>query len=62
MLFTIAVVLLIVWGLGFAIRVVGGIIHIVLVLAVVLFVLHFATGRGSHLRGNHPIELLDHRH
>ncbi len=40
MLYTIAVILLILWVLGFSVfHVAGGLIHIILVVAVVLFVL-----------------------
>ncbi|MGB8356772.1 MAG: lmo0937 family membrane protein [Chthoniobacteraceae bacterium] len=45
MLLIIAIVLLVLWGGGFAFRVAGGLIHFLLVLAVVLFLLHFLAGR-----------------
>lgn len=44
MLLIIAVVLLLLWALGLAMRVLGGVIHIVLVIAVILFALHAAQG------------------
>ena len=44
MLLTIALVLLVLWGLGFATRMLGGVIHIILVLAVIMLVLHFVRG------------------
>ena len=47
MFLIIAVILLALWGLGLAIRIVGGIIHIVLVLALVMFALHFFGERGD---------------
>ena len=47
MLFTIAVILLILWLLGFATHVVGSVIHVVLVIALVLFVLGLFTGRRT---------------
>jgi hypothetical protein len=47
MLFTIAVILLILWLLGFATHVVGSAIHVVLVIALVLFVLGLFTGRRT---------------
>lgn len=47
MLFTIAVILLILWLLGFATHVVGSAIHIVLVIALVLFVIGLFTGRRT---------------
>ncbi len=46
MLATIGVILLIAWLLGmFAFHVTGGLIHIVLVVAVIAIIWHFMTGR-----------------
>jgi Family of unknown function (DUF5670) len=46
MLATIAAVLLVLWLLGFfAFHVTGGLIHVVLVVALIVFVLHFLRGR-----------------
>ena len=45
MLWTIVVVLLILWLLGFSLRVAGGLIHILLVIALVIIVLRLLTGR-----------------
>jgi hypothetical protein len=47
MFLTIGVILLVLWLLGFFVfkKVVGGLIHIVLIIAVILVVLHFL-GRG----------------
>lgn len=45
MLWTIVVVLLILWLLGFALDVVGGIIHVLLVIALVVIVARMLTGR-----------------
>lgn len=45
MLLIIAILLLLFWGGGFAFHVAGGLIHLLLVIALVLFVLHFLTGR-----------------
>jgi hypothetical protein len=47
MLFTIALILLILWLLGFATHVVGSAIHVVLVIALVLFVVGLFTGRRT---------------
>lgn len=48
MLGAIAVILVILWLLGFfAFHVAGGLIHLLLVLAVVMIVLHFVTGRRA---------------
>jgi hypothetical protein len=45
MLWTIVVLLLILWVLGFAMHVAGGLIHILLVVALVIIVLRLLTGR-----------------
>jgi uncharacterized membrane protein YtjA (UPF0391 family) len=47
MLWTIVVLLLIFWLLGFAFDVAGGIIHVLLVIALVLFVVNLITGRRT---------------
>lgn len=45
MLWTIIVVLLVLWALGFITHVAGGLIHLLLVIAVVVFVVQLVTGR-----------------
>ncbi len=45
MLLIIAVLLLLFWVGGFAFHVAGGLIHILIVIAVVMFILHFIRGR-----------------
>ena len=46
MLWTIAVILLILWALGgFAFHVGGGLIHILLVVAIIVIVVNFLQGR-----------------
>ncbi len=45
MLWTIVVILLILWLLGFTLHVAGGLIHILLVIALVVIVLQLLTGR-----------------
>ncbi len=48
MLGIIAAVLVVMWLLGFfAFHVAGGLIHILLVIAVIMIVLHFITGRRT---------------
>lgn len=48
MLLTIGVILFIAWILGFfAFQVTAGLIHLLLVLAVIAFVVHLFTGRRS---------------
>jgi hypothetical protein len=45
MLWTIFVILLILWLLGFTLHVGGGLIHILLVIAVVVLIYNLITGR-----------------
>jgi hypothetical protein len=45
MLYTIAVVLVILWLLGFIGHVAGGFIHLLLVIAIVLVILNLVSGR-----------------
>ena len=50
MLVTIGVVLLVLWLLGFSVfNVAGGVIHILLVLAVISILWHFLSGRRARL-------------
>jgi hypothetical protein len=45
MLWTIFVVLLILWLLGFSLHVAGGLIHLLLVVAVVVLIINLVSGR-----------------
>ena len=45
MLWTILVILIILWLLGFALKVGGGLIHLVLVIALIILVVQLITGR-----------------
>ena len=45
MLRTIIIVLLVLWLLGFALDVAGGLIHVLLVVALVIIVMRLLTGR-----------------
>jgi Family of unknown function (DUF5670) len=47
MLWTIIVILVILWLLGFGFHVGGGLIHIVLVVAVIILVFNLISGRRS---------------
>jgi hypothetical protein len=48
MLLTIAILLLILWALGFvAFHVVGWWIHLLLIIAVIVFILNFVRGRPT---------------
>ena len=49
MLWTIFVVLLILWLLGFSLHIAGGLIHILLVVALVILVINLISGRRSAL-------------
>ncbi|PXY55517.1 lmo0937 family membrane protein [Virgibacillus profundi] len=45
MLWTILIILLILWALGFAFEVAGGLVHILLVIALVILIIRLVTGR-----------------
>ncbi|HEX2221925.1 MAG TPA: lmo0937 family membrane protein [Candidatus Limnocylindria bacterium] len=45
MLWTIAAILLALWLLGFLLRIAGGLIHLLLVVALVFIVIRLLTGR-----------------
>lgn len=45
MLFSIAVILVVLWLLGFVIEIGGGLIHLLLVIALVLVIYRLATGK-----------------
>jgi hypothetical protein len=47
MLLTIAGILVILWLLGFIAHIGGGLIHIILVIAVIVFIYHLITGRRA---------------
>ncbi len=47
MLWTIAVILIILWVLGFAFHIAGGLIHILLVVAIVVGLIKLFTGRSG---------------
>ena len=47
MLWTLIVLLLLFWILGFAFHVAGGIIHVLLVIALVLFLVNLISGRRT---------------
>lgn len=49
LLWTIIVVLFILWLLGFALHFGGGLIHLVLLVVVVLVVYNLLTGRGARV-------------
>ena len=48
MLLTVAIILLILWALGFfAFHLAGGLIHILLVIGIVVLIWNFVTGRRA---------------
>ena len=47
MLWTIAVVILLLWLLGFSLDVAGGLIHLLLVVALIVIVVQFLRGRSG---------------
>jgi hypothetical protein len=49
MLWTIFVILLILWLLGFSLHIAGGLIHLVLVVAVILLIYNLIAGRRTVL-------------
>jgi len=48
MIWTIFVILLILWLLGFSFHIGGGLIHLLLIIAVVVLVLNLLSGRRSN--------------
>jgi hypothetical protein len=49
MLWTIFVILLVLWLLGFTLHIAGGLIHILLVVALIVLVINLISGRRSVL-------------
>jgi uncharacterized protein DUF5670 len=47
MLWTVFVILLVLWLLGFSLHVAGGLIHILLVVALVVLVINLLSGRRA---------------
>lgn len=47
MLWTLFVVLLVLWLLGFSFHIAGGLIHLLLVVALIVLVINLFTGRSS---------------
>lgn len=45
MLLTIALILLVLWVLGFSLHIAGGLIHLLLVVALIVGLVHLFTGR-----------------
>jgi Family of unknown function (DUF5670) len=49
LIWTIIVVLFVLWLLGFAVHVGGSLIHLLLVIALVLLIFNIVTGRGTRI-------------
>jgi hypothetical protein len=47
MLWTVVVILLILWALGFAVHIGGGLIHLLLVIALIVVVVRLLQGRRA---------------
>lgn len=49
LLWTIIVILFILWLIGFLVHVGGGLIHIILVIVIILIIINLLTGRGARV-------------
>jgi hypothetical protein len=49
MLWTIFVIVLVLWLLGFSLHIAGGLIHLLLVLALIILIFNLVTGRRRAL-------------
>jgi hypothetical protein len=49
LLWTIIVILFVLWLFGFLIHIGGGLIHIILIVVVVLIIINLLTGRGARV-------------
>jgi hypothetical protein len=47
MLWTVVVILLILWVLGFSFHIAGSLIHLILVVAVIVLIINLITGRRT---------------
>jgi hypothetical protein len=47
MLWTIFVILLVLWLLGFSLHIAGGLIHLILVVALIVLIINLVSGRRS---------------
>ncbi|WP_249869299.1 lmo0937 family membrane protein [Oceanobacillus saliphilus] len=47
MLWTILIVLLVMWALGFGFEIGGGLIHLLLVIALIVLIINLVTGRRA---------------
>jgi Family of unknown function (DUF5670) len=49
LIWTLIVILVVLWLLGFLLHVGGALIHLILVIAVILLVINLLTGRGARV-------------
>ena len=49
LIWTIIVVLFVLWLIGFAVHIGGGLIHLLLVIALILLIYNLVTGRGARV-------------
>ncbi|MDQ6930791.1 MAG: lmo0937 family membrane protein [Candidatus Eremiobacteraeota bacterium] len=49
LLWTVIVILFVLWLIGFAVHIGGGLIHLLLVVALILLVVNLLTGRGAKI-------------
>ena len=49
LIWAIIVILFVFWVLGFTLHIAGGLIHLLLVVAVILIIFNLLTGRGARL-------------
>jgi Family of unknown function (DUF5670) len=49
LLWTIIVILFVLWLIGFLVHVGGGLIHIILVIVIILIIINLLTGRGARV-------------
>ena len=49
LIWTIIVVLFVLWLIGFAVHIGGGLIHLLLVVALILLIYNLVTGRGARV-------------
>ncbi len=48
-LWTIIVILFVLWLIGFLIHIGGGLIHLILVVVIILIIINLLTGRGARI-------------
>jgi hypothetical protein len=49
LLWTIIVILFVLWLIGFLVHIGGGLIHLILVVVIILIIINLLTGRGARV-------------